>query len=621
MGLARRGKDRLDNSSRSGGAFSGARRVARRAPRPNLELLETRVLLSGDPIQQPLDVLVREPLSSAVLVSYVSPDSSITQPEAIAFAESGDLAAPYGPLLLIPDSPAWFGSAVSVPGDQGLAAGPSLLNATVEGGLPTRNGTAAGPLVVALGSNSASIGDRGDASRVAAIELGATLPGSILARYSRAVEPVDGPTVPVQWYAEVQGTLSAGHPSMMIQVPVGQTTSSVGIFVRSATTGFEHGQLPIVERLLLVDVQGQPVDQFAPDPAQGQTAMQAVNVFLHDAPSGGRLLVQITAAENGHTSLPGPGSGSGGDPNWAVSFVLGVQRQEQNSAVQAAVPALGQALVGTLSSGSSPSSGLSPAYDVVVPYSETTFPSAHDGHELVASTPDHSDEGLVNQSVENFNVRLPTGPFASRTSGPQGPIPETLESDLTPAVDRHERGLFQALDGLDDNDSAEMPARRSDLASLDRSIMVRDDQGPASVDPAGGAVVALRGGGGFPIKVTGPSSDQRTEVDALLAALPPMPGTTPQAASLEPASVSMARPQIELDAAAHSSSKRSEFTNYVTAACGLALGLGLTTGPIFPDLLAMFQSRLPGWLASLRPRNWVGQSPPFHRRLVGRFRR
>jgi hypothetical protein len=151
----------------------------------------------------------------------------------------------------------------------------------------------------------------------------------------------------VRQYTEVQGTLSPLHPSITVQVPVNVTTSSFGLSVRSTTVS-NLGQVPVVQRLLLVDGQGDTVDQYEPDSAQGQPAPQSVDVLLRGAPEGGRLLVQIATADGAQAVQTGTVPPSSPDRSATVSFVLGVQRQDQSLTPQGVTSVLGQAVVGTL---------------------------------------------------------------------------------------------------------------------------------------------------------------------------------------------------------------------------------------------------------------------------------
>ena len=66
-----------------------------------------------------------------------------------------------------------------------------------------------------------------------------------------------------------------------------------------------------------------------------------------------------------------------------------------------------------------------------------------------------------------------------------------------------------------------------------------------------------------------------------------------------------------------------EFPDYIKAACGLALGLGLTSGPLFPDVITSLQGRLPRWASTLKARyarRITGRRPATRSRLVGWLR-
>jgi hypothetical protein len=244
-----------------------------------------------------------------------------------------------------------------------------------------------------------------------------------------------------------------------------------------------------------------------------------------------------------------------------------------------------------------------------------------DGEDLATRSGASTTSRIVSETVDGFNVRLPTGPFASRTAGPQGPIAATSESDLTPAVDRHERGLFQEIRGVNDDDAAELIARRFHRAGESRSFTLRDSQESLESDPAEGAVVALRRAGGFPIKVTGSPIGPRADLSALLAFLPAKPDSVRQSSRGRGIRVWIPREQAAVSMEAARSSDRSQSPDYVRAAWGLALGLGLTTGPLFPDLLMAAQARLPKWMRALQVTDRLdAQTMPPRRRFAGFWR-
>jgi hypothetical protein len=244
----------------------------------------------------------------------------------------------------------------------------------------------------------------------------------------------------------------------------------------------------------------------------------------------------------------------------------------------------------------------SAAVEPMAPLSEPTVNDSTGGVPLVARVVDASAGALVADAVDSFNVRLPTGPFASRTSGPVGPIAARPESDLAPAVDRHERGLLQEVDGLNEVDAPEVAGRRSQLAHLDRAIGSTEAELSTDAGALDGAVVSIWRRGGFPFKVTGSPTGQRADLLALLASLPAVRDSERPTVGLTDTDHSIATTRLALGPVARAPGDHSEPPDYVTAAWGLALGVGLSTGPLFADLLSVVQGRLPRWLLGVRGR-------------------
>ncbi|MFI5458841.1 MAG: hypothetical protein ACHRXM_25720 [Isosphaerales bacterium] len=622
MGLIRPSGYRLGGSKRAGGGRERARRVAPRVPRP-LEELETRVLLFGGHIDQPVHFLVTDLAPSRAVVSYVAPPPPIIQHQVVALESPSAETGPKGPFALVQVPPPSFsqGNPLSLDlGDQQVPSEASPLYSAAEGNPPAVNGQAGWPLVVTLGSNSAPIGNRQNTSPSGGAGFGPAAPGTTWAMPSTSGDGTDWHIIPVLRYVEVPGTLNPGRTSVTIQVPVDLTTSSLGISVRSSTASVDPGETPVIEHMQLVDPQGEPVDQYTPDSGQGQPPAQSVNVLLHNAPAGGSLLVQITTLNGALATQTGTTTVSSPDANWNVSFVLGVQRQGEDPAQQVAAPAQGQVAVGTLFFTSSSQSGLSSPSETIAPSAEATGSAGLDGQVLVTGASDSAAGGQVPESLDSFNVRVPTGPFASRSAGPLGPILATSDADLTPPVDRHERGLFQEIEGLKDDDAANRPERRSELASVDASAGLPHAQRTSEAEPTEGPVVVLTRSGGLPLKVTGLASGQRADLPALLASLPAMSDSEHQNAGLEATNLPMAESGVAVAAESPSSTGRPDFPDFVKAACGLALGVGLTSGPLFPDVLASVQARLPKWMLSFRARAKVGESPPATKHRFRRIR-
>ena len=203
------------------------------------------------------------------------------------------------------------------------------------------------------------------------------------------------------------------------------------------------------------------------------------------------------------------------------------------------------------------------------------------------------------ESFDGFNLRVLTGPLASRTAGPLGPTLASIDAEATQQVDRHERAPSQLIEGLEPLGGEPTVAWRSREPD-EGSSGVQANQ-PGSFGAADGSVVDAPGNGGFPMKVTALGRGERAELAALWATLPSFPDAGESFASFEQAEIAMLE-----RAAIDRSSETAEAPNYVKAACGLAFGLMMTSGPLFPDLIARLPRRIPKWIVVLRNRSARG---------------
>jgi hypothetical protein len=182
--------------------------------------------------------------------------------------------------------------------------------------------------------------------------------------------------------------------------------------------------------------------------------------------------------------------------------------------------------------------------------------------------------------------------------------------DPTSPVDRHERALLQDMEGIGTEDDTATPVVLGDLvnSSGDSSSRIESEPQSSETDEDHGMVRVVSGGGGFPLKVTAPPSGQRADLAALLAVLPDsndskreIPLATGEDITLDEFSVA----RIEVST---SPTDRLELPDYLKAAYGLVLGLGLTSGPLFPDLMESLRNRAPKWLVGRRARGRRGNS-------------
>jgi len=170
---------------------------------------------------------------------------------------------------------------------------------------------------------------------------------------------------------------------------------------------------------------------------------------------------------------------------------------------------------------------------------------------------------------------------------------------------------LQEIPSSDRENDSERPI---DSTSRGQWAVVRVDD-DLSRGPAGERyVTVVLGAGGFPMKVTSRSSGDRAGLAGLLAALP---------APVEPASSAESQPgsfaatedgSAELTAQVSYAADRRNYPDYLKAACGFVLGLGLTSGPLFSDLITSLKRKTPRSLPEARAGDAGDGSAPRRRR-------
>jgi hypothetical protein len=409
-------------------------------------------------------------------------------------------------------------------------------------------------------------------------------------------EETSGFVVQGGYHEAYAGTLDATHPWFDAPFPVNSPSESFGFFLRA--TG-ESGGIPGFASIRAIGPDGTPLAYAIADYGAGDPPPPMANVSLRGMPLGGRLVVQITSvgtssttdtSDTGTTAESAPASG------WSVPFVLYVQRpDDQVQGGSSAPPAQLPIAAGTLALTSSgpgvaPSSPEAPATSAATGEGEPALAN-QDEPPAVIATPDESPA----DTSGGFNLRVPTGPFVSRSAGPLGPILASVGGDPTPEVDRNERALFQEIDRRDAVDNAD----RSDQV-LELS---RGESAGAQSDGSGGRVVAISGSGALPFDVTGLAGRRRTNLSALLASIPTTPGNAEPGDLPAEIAHSMIDPgQLGAIAEASSRAAAPSYSVFIKAACGLAISLGMSSRALFPDLLASVQKRVvPRWLRKRSP--------------------
>jgi hypothetical protein len=417
-------------------------------------------------------------------------------------------------------------------------------------------------------------------------------------------------TLPDTAHLQVKGSFSPSHGSITIVVPVTPTTQALGFQVEGPSPQTDTSQPLEVDQVALVDGDGNTVAKVGPlwDP-QTDGPPDAVTLALDHAPAGGSLIVQISAAAgsdaptiSGLTDLP---DATGG----LVPFVMDVQRLESNSLSASAaggaanqagnLPSANGPSIGTLSwtstSESADSVGSTAATAQLGP--DTSVSSAHvnpgqpasPGVETTASDTSHSAD---------FSGRIALGPLASRGAAPLGPNLATVMVEPAPSVDRYERALRQDIDEHQAR-TAEEPSARStpELAAGGNAAGIDNSRPGEGSGPRDTHVVAISGLGALPLKVSAIRGENRAaDLDALLAALPGAhrDETGPVLARDEDRAVDSLLVSLTASTVSTAPDRRSA-ADYLTSACILAVGMGLTAGPLIPDLLQLIPSRSSRW--------------------------
>jgi hypothetical protein len=223
-------------------------------------------------------------------------------------------------------------------------------------------------------------------------------------------------------------------------------------------------------------------------------------------------------------------------------------------------------------------------------------------------TPDPDGEApipspTISTPAPSINVRIPTGPLIYRGATPLGGIlaAGATRLDPTPAIDRLDGALAAYLDGLIDEGELLSARERleagyeavTDIRGIERS---REDSTVAGTTPGNLPLVASR-------LMESPDADQAT---AFLASLP---SPTVESPILDPIAMPLAIDVVSTNTPEETRFRESA-ASWASTAVGLTLGLTLTSGPYFPDLLARARKMSPRrFRRSTRRRDDDRQSP------------
>jgi hypothetical protein len=475
-----------------------------------------------------------------------------------------------------------------------------------EGGIPpTLVETTPGGLMVVPPGGSSRGGSSSPAGMVSPVASHAGSPP--ISTPKKLAQPVgssdEATALPNVIQVELEASLTSAQGTLEVLIPIDSGTQAVGLSVTGPSDDDTSDQVQ-VDQMSLVDPTGKTVAQIGPlwNP-KTDSAPDALTVALNHAPAGGSLVVQLSASTSGTgPTATGVVTMTGG----TIPFVLDVQRLEvgttgaiaTSGGTSPAVSLPARASIGTLP-WTSDSDGADSAANASLPTDVAASESASILVNQVDSTlPGGEMASWDTTAPEDFSGRIALGPLASRDAAPIGPNLATVMADPAPSVDRYERALLQEIDEHDAQ-TGEGPAARSiqEDGPGEESPAIEESRPLEDAGPGEATTEVIAGLGALPLKVSASTGGKRVaDLDALLAALPgaAVGEAGPAVASnddlaVDPVGVSLTTPTSS------SRHDRRGTPDYLTSACILAIGMGMTAGPLMPDLLRLLPSRSSRW--------------------------
>lgn len=383
----------------------------------------------------------------------------------------------------------------------------------------------------------------------------------------------------------VAATLDAGRSQIAYRIPVGPDTSALRLAVRFDRPG--PGPSPLIDKLYLVNPAGGVLGGISTAAVGVGDDGQRFLVTLRGAPDGSHLVVCLTTRDGPTSTAPGDGSEGAPAPAFAMNFELSIQRSdpEPASAAERGV-------------GGSVAAAPSPPHSITVPAGlgfAAWAGAASARLPLDAPARAERSENGGGALAGSFSWAMPAGrspsvylgPLVFRGASPLGPTLATSEDEPTQLIDREGLAVDQAIDQI----SAELDSEL--LAGLKN----RDGATATATETR-----ALAGAGGLPVLVTATvRARKRADADALAANL--------QSRSVEEA-LNAEAPKAPPTADPGIDDVRIASAGVITRAAGLIIGLGLATGPLYPDLVALARRKLAWGKGSiLKPRRLFRRRP------------
>ena len=321
-----------------------ARSRAAMRGRFQVELLETRVLLFGDPFAGQIPVIAPGALAPPAVVSYAVPAVPNADLDATVFPTVKGQTSDFGPALVEPAPWRFWQRLTRLTGQSRLEsaapvalAGPKLLSAVagessyqVAGPAPFRaieRGDGLSQITDASGTDSV-LGDNGSVTSSASSFQNGFGPAGlgIVVFSSLSSGEGTGGFAQAESYRETfDGTLDEAHPFSTVEFTINAPNESLAFALHSADAG---GVMAAFGPMRLFNPDGSPLAEFDPELGPAGVPPQTFNLPMRDAPVGGRVFLQIVPSESstvnaaGTTEVAAPAAA-----DWSVPFVLNVQRR------------------------------------------------------------------------------------------------------------------------------------------------------------------------------------------------------------------------------------------------------------------------------------------------------
>lgn len=406
----------------------------------------------------------------------------------------------------------------------------------------------------------------------------------------------DLPEIP--WTADhtVEGSFDPSRGQVAYKVPIGPETGSLRLWLRPTQGGASAA--PIIDRLFLVDPSGRVIAKITTAPFNGGAGAggHKLLVLLPGAPEGSELVIHLSLGSDQSTTSPGSGSGSSGGgfdgeppPPFIepTGFVFNVQRSDPNpaSTLEDPSPAPPMEPIGMAPPSSTdrvggwtPLQAASLIVDGLIRIERGR--SANDG------LPTSSRFGTDPESRSAGASSVYLGPLVSRGAAPLGPTLATSTDGPTQLIDREAQAVDEAIERIEaELDSGLLEGlKRRDVSASAWSV-------EAGVRPSARAeapdepTIAITGPRGLPVLISRAGRRlPRAEALALAKHL--------QSRSVEEAlTAEVPGPPTMADQAEVAGDVEVARAGLATRAAGLIAGLGLATGPLYPDLIALARKK------------------------------